>query len=531
MKKLLITIALVAMSGSAAYAASVDVTCAADGKTVNVEAKDFAANSCLGVHITGKDGKIEFEDEFYTDKDGALKFSYLCKGDSGNYTALVYEAVGENEAETEFMFISKAKEEEILAAFAQTDDLTGFFAKYSEFLETSGTQYDDVADKDKCFEEIKKMQSQAVTTAQISKAFYKAVFCARVNETKSAEVLEALLKDEKFDKYIGISKVIPTQGETNALFAASSSVKDEVLARMAESAPTDADGFLADLTLDLFKTTIAKAEYYTEVRNILQAYGTAGVISVDVTKYDSKSDATLPFKAMMKQTYASYDAAVSAFNNYSYPSQDSGSGGGGGSSGGSSSGSAAGIASPSNGSTAQNTKKYPSDMANVAWAEEAMRSVYDNGIMVGDADGKFRPTDKISRAELAVLICKIKGLGGSTAALSFGDVPENSWYFPYVSAAYHNGLFMGKSDSIFEPNAELTREEMTAVLQRIGAFAEYEGDYRFDDDGEISSWAKESVYALYGAGIVSGSDGKFLPKSPITRAEAAVMIYRMGEYR
>lgn len=530
MKKLLITIALIALSGSAAYAASVDVTCAADGKTVTVEAKDFAANSCLGVHITSKSGKIEFEDEMYTDKDGTLKFSYLCKGDSGNYTALIYEATGEKEAETEFMFISKAKEEEILEAFAKTNNLVDFFAKYSEFLETSGTQYDNLADKTACLEGIKALQSQTVTTAQLSEAFYSAVFCARINETKSAEVLEALLKDEKFDKYLGISRVIPAQGETNALFAASSAVKNEVLVRMAESEPTDADTFLADLVFDLFKTTIARAEYYTEVRSILQAYNTAGVISADVTKYDSKSDSTLPFKAMMKQSYATYAAAVSAFDSYSYPSQDGGSSGGGGG-GGSSSGSAAGIASPSVGNTQQSVKKYPADMAEVAWAAEAMHAVYDDGIMVGDADGKFRPTDKISRAELAVLICKIRGLGGSTAALSFGDVSETAWYFPYVSAAYHNGLFMGKSETAFEPNAELTREEMTAVLQRIGAFAAYDGGYRFDDDGEISSWAKESVYALYGAGIVSGSDGKFLPKSPITRAEAAVMIYRMGEYR
>ena len=53
----------------------------------------------------------------------------------------------------------------------------------------------------------------------------------------------------------------------------------------------------------------------------------------------------------------------------------------------------------------------------------------------------------------------------------------------------------------------------------------------FNDDSEISDYAKDSIYLLKGLEIVNGSDGgNFEPASDITRAEAAKMIYGLYKY-
>lgn len=49
----------------------------------------------------------------------------------------------------------------------------------------------------------------------------------------------------------------------------------------------------------------------------------------------------------------------------------------------------------------------------------------------------------------------------------------------------------------------------------------------FSDDGEISGYAKEAVYTLKAKGIISGrGENEFAPKSGMTRAEAAKLIYQ-----
>jgi len=172
------------------------------------------------------------------------------------------------------------------------------------------------------------------------------------------------------------------------------------------------------------------------------------------------------------------------------------------------------------------------------------------------------------------------------ASAAFADVPANAWYAPNVAMAYEMGLVKGVSETEFNPNGNVTLAETVALACRLNS-AYYDLDYSFVQDSVwyqvYLDYAKEhgiltdetleqynvpatrlqfavimaaalpeealpainsiavgqipdvpsnaSVYRLYRAGILTGSDdkGTFLPSSNIKRSEVAAIVTRMAE--
>ena len=90
----------------------------------------------------------------------------------------------------------------------------------------------------------------------------------------------------------------------------------------------------------------------------------------------------------------------------------------------------------------------------------------------------------------------------------------------------------GYGDGRFGPENNVTRQDLTVMLNRFANFAgvtlsnvlEYEG---FTDDDAIADYAREAVEAFYAAVIVGGyPDGSFKPEGTATRAEFAAMLQR-----
>lgn len=93
------------------------------------------------------------------------------------------------------------------------------------------------------------------------------------------------------------------------------------------------------------------------------------------------------------------------------------------------------------------------------------------------------------------------------------------------------GLITGRTAESFQPNAEISREEMTVILLR--AYQLRQGTAlpaaplspSLKDADSISGWAAEQVAAAASLGLVKGrADGTFAPKAPATRAEAAQLL-------
>lgn len=170
---------------------------------------------------------------------------------------------------------------------------------------------------------------------------------------------------------------------------------------------------------------------------------------------------------------------------------------------------------------------YPNDIER-HWAAANIRYIYDYKLMNGYEDGSFAPDSSITRAEFAAVMARFLELEGNTdAASSFTDV-SGHWAKAYISALAERKIVGGVSDTEFEPDAEITREQIAVILSRAFSLENTKQNGAFADDEIISDWAYDGVYSVLAAGYMKGDEnGNFSPLSNATRAEVATVIYRL----
>ena len=157
------------------------------------------------------------------------------------------------------------------------------------------------------------------------------------------------------------------------------------------------------------------------------------------------------------------------------------------------------------------------------WGEKAITRWVDLGLAAGYEDGTFRPDRMLTRGEFAALMCSLLGLA-EQADNRFGDLPADMWYTPYMLACVKAGI-LGGTDAGAEPESPVTREQAAVILARALAIDGKAGKTSFKDTGDISWWAVHDVKAIADKGIVAGmGDGRFAPKTPLTRAQAVTML-------
>lgn len=168
-----------------------------------------------------------------------------------------------------------------------------------------------------------------------------------------------------------------------------------------------------------------------------------------------------------------------------------------------------------------------SDMPN-DWSTPALTAAVENGLLTG-SDGLILPKDNLTRAQMATIIVRAFAASSKDDLAGFTDVPASKWYFEYMQKAVAMGVFTGDGSGLLTPENNITREQVFTVLAR--AFKLETGDVsvldKFTDKDQISSWATGFAAALVANGYVNGSDGKLNPKSNITRAEFAQIMYNM----
>ena len=114
----------------------------------------------------------------------------------------------------------------------------------------------------------------------------------------------------------------------------------------------------------------------------------------------------------------------------------------------------------------------------------------------------------------------------------FEDVDPNAWYYKYVISGYTLDIISGESETVFGVGNKITREQMAAMSYRLLKSLKYElpadATSKFNDSDNISSYAVKPVGVLSQLNILNGvGDNNFAPKDFATRAEAAVVIYKL----
>lgn len=171
-----------------------------------------------------------------------------------------------------------------------------------------------------------------------------------------------------------------------------------------------------------------------------------------------------------------------------------------------------------------------SDIPAKAWYAEAVDYAVEKKWMNGVGDGKFDPEGTMTRAMLVTVLWR-DASSPAAGVNRFTDVPNGSWYTPAVTWAADAKVVTGTSDSTFDPNGNITREQMATILYRYAQKSGFDTSTRgnlsgFPDAATVSSYAKEAVAWAVGAGLINGSDGKLLPKGNATRAQVSAILMR-----
>lgn len=172
------------------------------------------------------------------------------------------------------------------------------------------------------------------------------------------------------------------------------------------------------------------------------------------------------------------------------------------------------------------------DLTNYEWAKDAILSLAAEGVVNGKGNKQFAPGDNVTRAEFTKIIIGAFNLTEDDAQLSFSDIQKDHWGYKYIATATKMGIVNGVSDTRFNPNGKITRQDMATicyrVLESIGKIADTAEKKEFSDENEISEYAKKAVETLSGMGVINGKGNKmFAPKDFATRAEAAKIIHSL----
>lgn len=184
----------------------------------------------------------------------------------------------------------------------------------------------------------------------------------------------------------------------------------------------------------------------------------------------------------------------------------------------------------------KNSFKIFSDTAAYPWAEPAIESLYAKGIVNGMGNRTFGCSLTVTRADFTVMLVRLTGQNVPFTE-NFADVTEDKYYFKEVGIAKVLGYATGREGNIFDPQGNITREDMATLAYRVllkqGSIGDTDPDKlykKFADANEISEYARTAVAAMTEKGYLNGFDtGEFKPKGLATRAETAVLLDRIAE--
>lgn len=166
------------------------------------------------------------------------------------------------------------------------------------------------------------------------------------------------------------------------------------------------------------------------------------------------------------------------------------------------------------------------------WARADIALLAGKGILNGVSADKFEPERAVTRAEFAAMLVRALGIRQIGEARTFRDVAAGSWYDETIKLASGAGIIDGYEDGTFRPNNKVTREEMAIMAVKALELATdsklVAADLNYKDSGRISNWASDAVGKATGAGLLKGMpDGSFAPAGSVTRAEAATLLKRL----
>ena len=177
------------------------------------------------------------------------------------------------------------------------------------------------------------------------------------------------------------------------------------------------------------------------------------------------------------------------------------------------------------------------DVSEGDWFYDAVRYVYEKGLMAGTSENTFGPNVITNRGMIVTILYRLAGspdIEDENWGYPYVDVDANAYYGTAVYWARLNGIASGYSDERFGPDDAITREQLAVMLYRfakaqghdVTAQADLSG---YTDADQISGFAREAMSWASAEGLINGTSGSTLsPDSSATRAQVAVILMRFA---
>ncbi len=174
------------------------------------------------------------------------------------------------------------------------------------------------------------------------------------------------------------------------------------------------------------------------------------------------------------------------------------------------------------------------DMDKHTWALEAVEYLHEKEVVNTTGIRQYSPGENITRADFAMFLIRALNITGDTTD-GFADVDDTAYYAKEIAIGKAAGILKGVGEDSYNPNAEITRQDMMVIVQRGLAYvnAEYEKGEgteldAFSDNALVAEYATEALSSMVKSGIILGNaDGTVNPLGNASRAEAAMVMYRI----
>ena len=171
------------------------------------------------------------------------------------------------------------------------------------------------------------------------------------------------------------------------------------------------------------------------------------------------------------------------------------------------------------------------DVKTSDWYYDAVKYVYENGLMAGTSETTFAPEVKLNRAMAVQILYNLEGKPAVTEAATFTDAAAaGEWALDAIAWAQQTGVVAGMGDNLFAPAAQVTREQFAQMMYNYAKYKGYDltaaGDLaQFTDSGKLQSWAVTAMKWANGNGLINGfEDNTLQPAGTTIRGQAASII-------
>lgn len=167
------------------------------------------------------------------------------------------------------------------------------------------------------------------------------------------------------------------------------------------------------------------------------------------------------------------------------------------------------------------------DVTMKQWYAPHISFLYSNNMMSGYRDGTFKPTKEITRAEAVIMLGKSQGLDGKSRKTVFKDVGINNTASGFIQSAYEKGILSGFPDGSFRPTQTVTRAEMALLIQNTYKFEIDPAIKMPFNDVHPEQAAYEAIKAITQRKITNGyTTESFEPSKFMNRYSFSVFLAR-----